>query len=69
MSSLIGGLIGQLGKVGPIVALAILIVVVWFISGSLVTTYPALGQTGAGIIGLLFIVIIVYLFCKYGPKP
>lgn len=68
MSGLISGLIGQLGKVGIIVGLVIIIVVVWFISGTMVSYYPALGQTGGAIIGIIFVVILVYLFCRYGPK-
>ena len=69
IGSVISGLIKALTKVEVLVALCILIVIVWLISGTSADYYPVLAQTGGAIIAGIFVVILVFLFCKYGPKP
>jgi len=69
IGSVISDLINALTKVEVLVALCILIVIVWLVTGTSGEYYPLLAQTGGSIIAVIFVVIIVFLFCRYGPKP
>lgn len=66
MPDYVSELIGILPKLGVILGGLVLIVIAWAIGMSFEQYVPGSGAAAGGVIGIIFIVIILYICLKYG---
>ena len=66
MPDYISELIGILPKLGVVLGGLVLIVIAWGIGVSFEQYFPGAGAAAGGVIGIIFIVIVIYIACKYG---
>ena len=57
---------GLIAKIGGVIVSVIIMVITWLMGTSLESSFPEASATAGSFIGAFFVIVVLYIVCKYG---